>query len=268
MDHNLSCNLVVSGRAFWAVDVSRAVGQGAFDSAEIAVMRRIIPHVKRAGEIGTALQGASLLSQLYNNLPFGLLVIDSSLEIRHGNETAYELLARPDLPLSESRGKLLAPGQKNAGELQRLVAAAFSQTDGVSGPGGTILLPAEATSGEARLLVSIAPLAPSIAYGLPVRRSVVVMLREIMAETIEPLSRSLPGLFKLSRTESLIAAALAQGKRLQDVAEERGIQVKTARGYLEAIFRKTGTHRQSELVALLRSTQPLLRPPPSENEGA
>jgi DNA-binding CsgD family transcriptional regulator len=94
------------------------------------------------------------------------------------------------------------------------------------------------------------------------------MLREIMAETIEPLSRSLPGLFKLSRTESLIAAALAQGKRLQDVAEERGIQVKTARGYLEAIFRKTGTHRQSELVALLRSTQPLLRPPPSDNDGA
>ena len=39
---------------------------------------------------------------------------------------------------------------------------------------------------------------------------------------------------------------------LHDV-EELGIQLSTARGVLRAVFRKTGTHRQSSLVRLILS---------------
>ena len=44
-----------------------------------------------------------------------------------------------------------------------------------------------------------------------------------------------------------------------DAADGANIQFSTARSYLESIFRKTGTNQQSQLVALLKSTQPLIQ---------
>ncbi|RUZ98262.1 LuxR family transcriptional regulator, partial [Mesorhizobium sp. M7A.F.Ca.CA.002.05.1.1] len=44
---------------------------------------------------------------------------------------------------------------------------------------------------------------------------------------------------------------------LKEVAAASNITVKTGRTYLERIFAKTETRQQSELVALLKSTEPL-----------
>jgi DNA-binding CsgD family transcriptional regulator len=67
----------------------------------------------------------------------------------------------------------------------------------------------------------------------------------------------LHGLFDLTPAEARIAAALAAGSPLADAASAGGVTVKTARTYLERIFSKTGTRRQGELVALLKSAGPL-----------
>ena len=69
----------------------------------------------------------------------------------------------------------------------------------------------------------------------------------------------LQGLFDLTPKEARLAASLAGGRSLKQAAAEQGIQVSTARSYVEGILRKTGTHQQSQLVALLktaRSVQP------------
>lgn len=44
---------------------------------------------------------------------------------------------------------------------------------------------------------------------------------------------------------------------VNEAAAANGITVKTGRTYLERIFAKAGTHDQSQLVALLKSAQPL-----------
>jgi len=44
---------------------------------------------------------------------------------------------------------------------------------------------------------------------------------------------------------------MASGMSLEDAAEKLTIARQTARTQLKAIFMKTGTHRQSQLVALL-----------------
>jgi DNA-binding CsgD family transcriptional regulator len=54
---------------------------------------------------------------------------------------------------------------------------------------------------------------------------------------------------------------LADGLTLSDCAVRHAVTVKTARTYLERIFRKTGTSRQSQLVNILRAVQPLLVSP-------
>jgi DNA-binding CsgD family transcriptional regulator len=58
-------------------------------------------------------------------------------------------------------------------------------------------------------------------------------------------------LFDLSPREAAIAATLAAGADLRQLAMMHEISLQTVRSHLKSIFLKTDTHRQSELVALL-----------------
>ena len=58
-------------------------------------------------------------------------------------------------------------------------------------------------------------------------------------------------LYGLSRAESRVAALLASGYRLEQVAEALDIAYETVRKHLKQIFGKTGTYRQAELVRML-----------------
>ena len=60
--------------------------------------------------------------------------------------------------------------------------------------------------------------------------------------------------------EARLAADLAAGLTLAQSAGRHGIAVKSARTYLERVFQKTGTHQQSQLVAMLKTMQPLVAP--------
>jgi DNA-binding CsgD family transcriptional regulator len=66
-----------------------------------------------------------------------------------------------------------------------------------------------------------------------------------------PSANTLRSAFGLTRREARVASALATGMRLQDVAAAHGVGMGTVRSQLKSIFMKTGTNRQSELVALL-----------------
>ena len=58
-------------------------------------------------------------------------------------------------------------------------------------------------------------------------------------------------LFGLTRAESAVALALARGKTLDEYAAEAGVLISTVRTHLRAIFDKTYTRRQADLVRLL-----------------
>ena len=57
--------------------------------------------------------------------------------------------------------------------------------------------------------------------------------------------------FGLTRSEAKIALYLADGKSLEQAAQGMEIAHETTRSHLKSIFRKTGTHRQGELVAVV-----------------
>jgi DNA-binding CsgD family transcriptional regulator len=64
-------------------------------------------------------------------------------------------------------------------------------------------------------------------------------------------------LFDLTPAEARLARCLAAGVSLAAAARNCGISTASARTYLSRIFSKTGTHRQHQLVALIRSAGPL-----------
>jgi DNA-binding NarL/FixJ family response regulator len=76
------------------------------------------------------------------------------------------------------------------------------------------------------------------------------------ASAMVPSPTILTGLFDLTPAEAKLATALTVGRSLKSAAADSGVTFKTARTYLDRIFRKTGTNQQSQLVALLKSVQP------------
>jgi DNA-binding CsgD family transcriptional regulator len=66
-----------------------------------------------------------------------------------------------------------------------------------------------------------------------------------------PPAMLLSDAFRLTSAEARLATILAEGRRLEHAAEDLQISKATARNQLKAIFAKTATRRQSELVALL-----------------
>ena len=70
--------------------------------------------------------------------------------------------------------------------------------------------------------------------------------------------RSIPDAsVRASPAHARLARTLASGMDLRQAAAERGISYQSARTYLGQIFRQTGTSRQPELVALLKTMETL-----------
>ena len=63
--------------------------------------------------------------------------------------------------------------------------------------------------------------------------------------------------FRLTPAEARLAVHLASGASLTKTADEFGVTYNTVRAQLRAIFDKTETHRQSDLVRLLQRSSSL-----------
>ena len=58
-------------------------------------------------------------------------------------------------------------------------------------------------------------------------------------------------LYGLTPAEERLALALASGRTLAESARQLGVRLSTARGVLRAVFEKTSTNRQANLVRLV-----------------
>ena len=84
----------------------------------------------------------------------------------------------------------------------------------------------------------------------------VVLVSDLDA-SVTPREQLLRDAFGLTPAEVRVAAALFDGATLRDIADANGVSLNTVRNQLTAIFDKTETGRQSELVGLMaRTTKP------------
>ncbi|MGO9722998.1 MAG: helix-turn-helix transcriptional regulator [Methylocella sp.] len=70
-----------------------------------------------------------------------------------------------------------------------------------------------------------------------------------------PSAAILAKTFRLTPSEAKVACVIARGAPPDIAARELKISRETARNQLKSVFAKTGTHRQSELVALLMQVE-------------
>jgi DNA-binding CsgD family transcriptional regulator len=70
--------------------------------------------------------------------------------------------------------------------------------------------------------------------------------------------RSMQQLYGLTPAESRLVGELAEGSTLQQIAALRAITLSTLRTQLKAVFSKTGSRRQVDLVRMVGPLSPIL----------
>jgi DNA-binding CsgD family transcriptional regulator len=91
------------------------------------------------------------------------------------------------------------------------------------------------------------------------RASALILITDPARE--RPPNQWLLGFFYgLTPTEAQIAAQMVVGRRLEDIASDRGLTLETARWYSKQILAKTGCHSRVELARQVSRTLASLFP--------
>lgn len=265
MYDGLGTKVLTLGSSFWYLGLHRGRQQAPFEAGDVELMRLIASHLTRATEIFHKLSSARVVTATQSALPFGVVIVDAGLRVQDINEAAQRIVASPHSPLRLKQGVLSTADRRTSLALQQLVSNACTVQEGVSpGSGGDLMVRANQNKGEGGgdnlgrdVALSVAPLPTAPLF--PPLPQAVIYLREVTLELPDPFEDQVRQLFDLSPAEARLATALASGISLKDAAARQGIRFSTARSYLEGIFRKTRTRQQSQLVALLKTTQPVIR---------
>ena len=257
MHDSLMANLPAGGGSQLLVSVDRHERRP-IETEDWRLFDVLLPHIVRAGALGNQLHQLGLMGTFWQ-MERPLALVDAGLKVKLVNPAAERLLSQRDAPLYIADGQLHAADAATDRRLKRLVGQAASPSgDPPVAAGAALVAGFEADTASASALVAtILPFARTEAYGLPFRRLALVALRPIGPADPQAFGEQLAAAFGLSPAEARLAATLAGGRSLREAAIAGGVTVKTARTYLERVFRKTGTGHQGQLVALLKSVEPV-----------
>ncbi|MEP6559298.1 MAG: hypothetical protein ABJB17_12550 [Burkholderiales bacterium] len=224
----------------------RRAGEGRHRAGSMAALGQLRPHLLRAvllaSRLGDERARGALAALSALNLPGALL--DAQGRLREANA-----LLMPALLDVRSDSKVVLGEPHADAQLAALLGSGTPRA-------GSIALAARGAR-PARV-AHLVPLADAVRD--PLSSAALLLFFSVVRRDgggNVPDFQVLRTLFDLSAAESRLASALAGGLDLAQAAQAGGIQVSTARSYLERIFHKTGCHRQSELVRLLVGIAPM-----------
>ena len=243
-------------RIAWAT--AHPLGGDGWSSAQVGTIERILPHLRQyvsvrqtlidARALGTSLAG------LLDNGGCGVIQLDRRGRIVETNDSAGNLLKRSD-GLFDRGGYLRAWSPSDDADLQGLLEGALPRS-GRQGVSGSMTVRRPSVS--PRLALHISPLGDGQMDFRPSRVAALVLV-------VDPLSRARidPVLVSeslgLTPAQGQVAALLAEGKTIREIAAATGRRESTIRWHLHHICHKHGISRQVELVRLVLSLAAVLR---------
>lgn len=227
---------------------------GGWSSAQIEGIERLLPHVRHFASIQYLLADAGALGrslgELLDSSRFGVIQLDRHRRIFAANDRARGLLQRGD-GLHDLAGFLRARDRTADSELEALIARALPRA-GIRAAAGSMTI--RRSRARTRLVLYVNPvgqLGPEI-RGSRVAALVLVVDPESQATVDADLVRTAMG---LTPAQSRVAAMLAEGLSLREIAAATGRAEGTVRWYLKQIFRRQGISRQTELVRRVLSLE-------------
>ncbi|MEJ1931641.1 hypothetical protein WDZ92_15450 [Nostoc sp. NIES-2111] len=229
--------------------LSRPASQGPIVPGEIAALRLIAPHLRRAVTIGNLFDMKSIETATFQStidaMSCAVVLVDEDLKIVHANPSAQRRLDESDL-MRSANGRLAVAGRVAGQALQDAIAIAAGDEAQLSQRG--IGIPAIGRSGATGVLHVLPLERRSLRLGLKARA--VAAIFALPSAGHAPIDE-IATLYGLTPAESRIFAALCRGETLEEAAAVLGIAKSTARTHLLSIFGKTGCSRQAELLLLV-----------------
>ena len=238
-------------------------GSDGWSSGQLRMIERLLPHVRQFVRVRQALSGAgalnSSLTALLDNAMIGVVYLDGRGVIVEANTRARDILRRGD-GLEDRAGYLRALVAADDLRLGRLLARVLPGS-GSAATSGSIAVQRSPTL--PRMAVHVLPVAVEGREFVISRVAALVLMVDPGAKPrvdVERVGASLG----LTRAESRVAVALAEGASVRDIATTTGRQESSVRWLIKQIHAKLEIPRNADLVRMVLSAAWGTGPPPSE----
>ncbi len=233
-------------RLAWAI--ADPVGRGGWHSARLRLLRRLLPHVRQFVRVRQALAaagalGAGLAGLLYSDR-IGAVQLNRTGRVLETNAPALEILRTGDA-LRERDGNLDARLPADRSRLRRLLRRALPKLWGAPPRGGSITV--QRPSGRSRLALHVSPVGDGAADFGGHRVAVLVLVVD-PARRHRIDARRVSMALGLSPSEARMAAMLAEGLRVRNIAETAGWTENYVRWLVQQVSRKLDVSGQVDLV--------------------
>ena len=228
------------------------VASDGWGSSQIAMVRRLLPHIRQFVRVRQALVRAeahdTTVTALLDNRRIGVLQLDRRGRIMAVNDRA-RLILRHDDGLSDQNGVLRTSLPDDQLRLERLLSAALP-TSGAVAVSGSMML--RRSSVLPPFVVHVQPVSvPQPDYGARHVAALVLIVEPGRHHRVDPelVAKALG----LTPAESRVAVGLAEGKSVQEMAEATGHTRDAIYWHLKQIYQKRNISRQVDLVRLVLS---------------
>jgi DNA-binding CsgD family transcriptional regulator len=234
-----------SGSALWGLALQRTAREGPFEASETRALGRLSRRLTETATLSKAvgrlaLVGTTNALQLVRQ---PALALDRLGFVIETNALANALF---DEEFRIRNRRLCVQDQKARSALSRLLDVLRITPDTAALPVAPIT-----AARETRRPIVIGVLPVDGAARSPFLGARAILTLTDLELKPRPDPEVLAQVLGITPSQARLAALIATGKPLEEVATELGIALETARNHLKSIFAKAGTHRQGELVALL-----------------
>jgi len=221
---------------------------GPFSEDERGRIAALLPHLRRVLQIKDRLAKAGTraenLLEAMDRLPFGVLLLSDDLTVVEASASARATLAANDSVHAQG-GRL---GFRRSTDAQAFARTLAANPADAAGSEGVVVVRRLTEPGDVTLLTMPLEAAPD-EWTRPRARHLVLVFDSV--RTPPPSQVLLQRTYGLTASEARLAASLATGLSLAEIAERRGLSVQTLRSQLKSVFGKTGISAQTQLVRLV-----------------
>jgi DNA-binding CsgD family transcriptional regulator len=235
-----------AGDALWGLSIQRSPRQGPFKEKEAGALARLAARLTETATLSKAV-GRRVLAGISN--AFDLLGEPAIAVSRMGNvieaNRSATALFDDDFRVRDQRIFVRDIGAR--AEVERFLERLRTTADTQALNADPIRIPRQ---GKRPLLIRA--LAVDGAAKSPFLGARAIFVLNDLDRRSNLDARLVARMLDLTPAQARVAALLGDGKSTQEIAGQLGINADSVRVHLKAIFARTGTHHQADLVALLR----------------
>jgi DNA-binding CsgD family transcriptional regulator/PAS domain-containing protein len=233
--------------------LSRHESAGAISDRDVAIVRLLAPHIRRAIAVSNVLGMQAMKVRTFEAsldlIGIGVVLVDARSVIVHANRAAQSMLAAGS-PIRSDRGELRTCLPETSAALRAAIAKAADNEAAIGGAG--IGMPAPQASGDPAFIYVLPLMSGDVRPRIAPRASAALFITAT-GNGAELPAEAIAAMFDLSPAEVRVLERLIAGRTPAEVADDLGSALPTVRTHLSNIFAKTGTTGQADLIRLAAS---------------